>query len=337
MNAPLSGSSRTIGVWAAAITVVIWSMFIVIARASAQHRLAPLDIVFARLVGAGLVLLPLGWWMNRTRQRAGGARGWLGLSPLSMEVTAQLGLTGGLGYALLVYAGFFYAPATHASVLLTGSLPLWTALLAYVLLGERITRRRGLCLALIFAGDVLVGLGSFGQTAAAHPVDLLRGDAEPAHWKGHVLFVLGALMWSLYGVLLRRHAVEAVAATAATTVFAFLVFVPLYGGAVLLGVAGSGIERASLGEFAFQAAFQGIVSVVLAGITFSQMVRSFGPVRSTMITAIVPGLSAVGAVVFLGEPMRVDVVAGLALVTLGILLAVRAAPSAGAAAVGAKS
>ena len=71
--------------------------------------------------------------------------------------------------------------------------------------------------------------------------------------------------------------------------------------------------------------FQGVGSVVISGITFTQMIRYFGPVRSTMITALVPGLSALGAVVFLGEPLFWNLSAGLALVTLGILFGVRAA------------
>ena len=54
------------------------------------------------------------------------------------------------------------------------------------------------------------------------------------------------------------------------------------------------------------------------------MIQHFGPVRSTMITALVPGLSALGAVLFLGEPLHWNLAAGLALVTLGILFGVRA-------------
>jgi len=63
--------------------------------------------------------------------------------------------------------------------------------------------------------------------------------------------------------------------------------------------------------------------VVISGITFTKMVQSFGPVRSTMITAVVPGLSALGAVIFLGEPLYWNLLAGLALVTLGIVFGVR--------------
>ncbi len=84
-----------------------------------------------------------------------------------------------------------------------------------------------------------------------------------------------------------------------------------------------------MSESLFQAVFQGWGSVVISGITFTQMVRYYGPVRSTMITALVPGLSAIGAVLFLGEPMHWQVLLGLGLVTAGILFGVRQAPAPG--------
>lgn len=64
--------------------------------------------------------------------------------------------------------------------------------------------------------------------------------------------------------------------------------------------------------------------MVISGITFTYMVRHYGPVRSTMITALVPGLSALAAVAFLGEPLHWNLLVGLALVTAGILLGVQA-------------
>lgn len=47
----------------------------------------------------------------------------------------------------------------------------------------------------------------------------------------------------------------------------------------------------------------------------------------TMITALVPGLSAVGAAVFLDEPLAWNLLLGLGLVTTGILFGVRQAKS----------
>ena len=73
----------------------------------------------------------------------------------------------------------------------------------------------------------------------------------------------------------------------------------------------------------FQVVFQGVGSVVISGITFVRMIQYFGPVRSTMITALVPGLSALGAVLFLGEPLHWNLLAGLVLVPVGITFGVR--------------
>jgi hypothetical protein len=101
----------------------------VVARASAAHNLLPLDIGFLRITGAGFVLLPWGWWLMRAKRRAGESVGSLmGLSPLPLHITAITGLFGSMLYAMLAYSGFFFAPAAHASVLMPGSLPLWTSL-----------------------------------------------------------------------------------------------------------------------------------------------------------------------------------------------------------------
>jgi drug/metabolite transporter (DMT)-like permease len=126
-------------------------------------------------------------------------------------------------------------------------------------------------------------------------------------------------------VLARKFALDAVRATIAITTFAFITYVPAYALLVASGAVQSRLGVVPVGDVVFQLLFQGVGSVVISGITFTQMIRSFGPVRSTMITALVPGLSALGAVVFLGEPLSVALFGGLALVTVGILFGVRAA------------
>ncbi|WP_137895232.1 DMT family transporter [Ramlibacter sp. 2FC] len=317
-------SARTVGLAAAVVTVFIWTSFIIITRASAGRTLTPFDIALARIVGASSVLLPWGAWLVRSARRRGGGKSSLfGLSPLPLRVTAVTGLFGGLLYALLAYTGFFYAPAAHASVLMPGSLPLWTALLAVLVLRERLTPARALGLACIVAGDLLVGGAS-----------LLKAFDGGEVWKGDLLFMSAAICWAGYSVLARRFGLDAVRATIAITAFAFVSYVPAYALLVLSGQVASQLAAAPWGEILFQVLFQGLGSVVVSGIAFTQMIRYFGPVRSTMITALVPGLSALGAVLWLGEPLSAPLLAGLALVTAGILFGVRAArpaPTAGRA------
>lgn len=307
-------SPRTVGLASAVITVTIWTAFIVIARASAGGTLSPFDIALARILGASAVLLPLGWWLVR-RDRVASQNpvsSLFGLSPLSLRVTASCGVFGGLAYAALAYSGFFFAPAVHASVLMPGSLPLWTTLLAALILRDRITPKRALGLAFIVVGDLLVGGASLLQAFEG-------GDV----WKGDVLFMSAAACWSTYSVLVRRYALDAVRATVSVTVFALMTYVPAYALLLGLGVLSSQLGAAPWGEVLFQVLFQGIGSVVISGVTFNQMIRYFGPVRSTMITALVPGLSALGAVIFLGESLYWNLLAGLLLVTTGILFGIQ--------------
>jgi drug/metabolite transporter (DMT)-like permease len=308
-------SSKTVGLASAVITVLIWTGFIVIARASASRGLLPMDIALARILGASVILLPWAWWLMRPARLAGEKVGSLwGLSPLPLRQTAQTGFLGGLLFAILAYTGFFYAPASHASVLMPGSLPLWTTLLAWLFLREKVAASRAVGLGFIVVGDVLVGGASL----------LMAFDGGEV-WKGDLLFMIAAMCWASYSVLVRSQGFDAVRASMAITAFAFVFFVPLFALLVSLQILPTQLHLAPWSEILFQVVFQGVGSVVISGITFTHMVRYYGPVRSTMITALVPGLSALGAVWFLGEPMHWNLLAGLALVTGGILLGVRQA------------
>jgi len=308
-------SQLSIGRLAAVVTVLIWTSFIIVARASASHVLLPLDIACARILGASSVLLPWAWWLMReARQRGEKVGSLFGLSPLPLHITVKTGMVGGFLYAILAYIGFFYAPAGHASVLMPGSLPLWTSLLMWLFLREQIGMNRAIGLGMIVCGDILVG-----------GMSLLKAFEGGEVWIGDLLFMTAAFCWSAYSVMVRRYGLDAVRATMAITAFALISFVPAYALLVHFNVLPSHMAQAAWSEIVFQAVFQGVGSVVISGITFTQMIRTFGPIKSTMITALVPGLSALGAVVFLGEPLSWNLWAGLALVTCGILFGVRQA------------
>ena len=306
-------SPRAIGLIAALVTILIWTSFIVIARASASHNLLPLDIAFLRILGAGSVLLPWAWWLMRPQRQAGEKVGSLfGLSPLPIRITIIGGLFGSFIFSMLSYSAFFFAPAAHASVLMPGSLPLWTTLMAWFMLSQSISKVRAIGLVCIVLGDLLVGGSS-----------LLKAFDGGEVWKGDLMFMCAASCWSFYTVLVRREGLDAVRATMAVTAFSCVTFLPLYALVVWLGLITSHLGTAPWQELVFQALFQGIGSVVISGISFNMMVRHYGPVRSTMMTAVVPALSAISAVVLLNEPMYWNLMAGLALVTCGILFGVR--------------
>ncbi len=310
-------SAQAVGWIAAAVTVAVWTAFIVFARYSVQRVLLPMDIAWLRVLGASMVLLPWGLWLVRRARKAGQPLpGAWGGSPLPLRTTALIGVFGGVGYGILAYSAFVFAPAAHGSVLMPGTLPLWTTLLAWWLLREQPSQSRAMGVALIVGGGLVVGGPSLAQAFDGGQV-----------WKGDLLFMAAAACWAVYTVLMRRLGLHPIHATIAVTVFALWTLVPLYGWALWLGVVPTGLHHAPWGDIWAQVLFQGLGSVVVSGISFNLMVTCFGPVKSTVITSVVPGLSALAAVVLLGEPLGAGLVLGIALVTLGIVLGVRGVPA----------
>lgn len=304
----MSPSQKWLGVGCAVAVLCIWSSFILIARSSAKHTLTPFDIAFLRFLFSGLAVLPLLLWRFT---RIGGLVSVLG--GVNLRRTLQLGAIAGVGYCCLAYTAFFLAPAAHGAVLLPGSLPLWTALLAAALLGERIQPWRAAGLTLIVLGDLIVGATSLWLAFGG-------GDV----WKGDLLFLAASLTWALYTVLCRKWRIGAVEATVAVAFSCLITFVPLYALGASLGLWPSQLAEASWRELGFQAVYQGGIAMLIAGVAYTQVVTTFGPMRTVMITALVPVISALGAVPLLGEPLTPTVLIGLGFVTLGLLLGLRA-------------
>lgn len=297
-----------VGIACAVGVLAIWTSFILIARVSAKGHLSPFDIAFVRFVFSGLVVLPLVLWRGR----------WLleQLAPdprVALLRGAVLSAVAGIGYCSLAYSGFFFAPVSHAVVLLPGSLPLYTALLAALLLGERFRRARLIGLATIVAGDLLIGGAS-----------LLQAFAGDQTWKGDLLFLGASMTWAAYTVLCRRWRLDAVPATCAIAIGCLVTYVPVFAMGAAAGLVPTLLASAPFSEVAFQAVYQGGFSMLIAGMAFTQVVKTFGPVRTTMVTAMVPVLAALLAVPLLGEPMTAVGLLGLFCVTLGLLIGLRA-------------
>lgn len=310
MTLSRNGLGTGLAIGCALAVLCIWSSFILIARASAQHTLTAFDIAFLRFLFSGVMVLPLLAWRAAREARWGAA-----LEGMSLARAFTLGALGGAGYCGLTYSAFFFAPATHGAILLPGSLPLWTALTAAVLLGEPVGRMRYAGLGLIVVGDVFVGGPSLAAAFDGGEV-----------WKGDALFLCAALTWSTYAVLCRKWRIGAITATLAVAFSCLVTAVPLYAAGAALGAWPSALAQASWREIAFQGVYQGGVTMLIAGVAFTHVVTTFGPMRTVMITALVPVITALAAVPLLGEPITVTLIVGLVCVTTGLLFGLRAAP-----------
>ena len=188
------------GYFYAALTVAVWSGFILVSRLGGKSPLTAWDVTALRFGTAALILLPV-WLWRRPRLN------------FSWRMVI-LAVTGGCGYGVLVYAGFKLTSAAHGAVLLPGMLPFLVALMAWLVLGERPSPQRWLGLVGIAAGIACLATDSFGSSV---------GD-----WRGDLLILASSLSWAIYTVLVRRWQVAPWDATLGVGLVSVALYLPVY-------------------------------------------------------------------------------------------------------------
>ena len=141
----MSGASSRLRDWCLLILCnLIWASQFVLAKL-VQEQMGPIFATLLPMAIATACLVPL---VHRQQRRAGrapaiGAADILRFAVIGVfgQVVAQLGITWGVGLA----------PASNAA-LLSLTLPIATAVIAYLLLGERMTPVRWISFALAVAG-----------------------------------------------------------------------------------------------------------------------------------------------------------------------------------------
>lgn len=279
--------------WLAAfLTICIWSGFILVTRFGAVGTLLSWDIALLRFgVGASIAV----FFLPRIQ-----------LPPI--KVIALLSLFGGIGYAVTVYAAFRLAPAAHASVLLPGTLPFLTALIAWLWLGRMPSRRRRTALLIVFSGIVLTAADTFSAGPQLTRIQIV----------GDVLFLCGSSLWAIFTLLLGRYPISPLTATVVTTLGSAVVYLPLW-----LLFLPTTIGRASMSEIALQAIYQGVLVVFVSMLLYTFAVSRLGSEKVALLMASVPIISALAAVPLLGESLPFLTLAGLIAVTVGAVLGVR--------------
>jgi drug/metabolite transporter (DMT)-like permease len=188
-----------------------------------------------------------------------------------------------------------------------------TALIAWLWLKQTPSRAQRIALGLVLAGIVLTAADTLSHGTRITGMQLV-GDA---------LFLCGSSSWATFTLLLRRHPMQPLAATVATTLGSAMAYLPLWW--LFLP---STLAQAPVAEILMQAVYQGVLVVFVAMLLYTLSVRQLGPQTVALLMAVVPGLAALAAVPILDEPLSLLALAGLGAVTAGAVLGARQAPQA---------
>lgn len=297
MPSPDHSQPRSLDWLIFALVPIFFSSNLIFGR-GVTGEIGPFITAFIRWAGSTLVMLPVLYVHRSTARKFIRQHAWLWLWLGFLSIV----ICGGL-----VYWGLILTTASNATLIYTTS-PLFIILFEWQFSGRKISSRELLGMLLAFAGVVAI---------------VLRGDigalTHMAFNLGDLSMLVAAIAFAVYSILLRRPAARAVpplplfglVALSGSLLMLPLATLEFFHGGLFPSSATAWSKMAGIILFASLAAF----------FCFQHTVRIFGPVTAGVTLYMMPPVSIVMAVVFLGESFEYYHAIGIILVLGGIVLA----------------
>jgi len=269
----------------------IWAGWSAVTRLAVTTSLDAWDIPALRFGVAGLLLFPIVIRRGLARDRLG----WLGLGGIIVGTGAP--------YALVAAAGLRFAPAYDQGALNPGCMPLFVAVIAAIVLGEKPSGARKFGLALILSGALVIIVWH----DSAWSISRSFGDA---------LFLVASFLTACFTVIMRQAKLDPIHAAALVSTGSLVIYVPIY-----LALRGFHVAAVPLADLTTQVVFQGIVVTIISLVFYGRAVVILGASGGSAFGALVPALSAVLAIPLLGEWPTASGWVGIVLISAGVYLA----------------
>ena len=260
----------------------------------AVEEVGPFTVAAVRFtVATALLAVWVAWRHGPIR-----APGWS-----NVPLVLAMGATAVAGYNILFLYGLELAPASDGAVIVPGFAPVFTVLLGWAVLRERVSRPAVVGLVVAFVGLVVV----------VKP----GGDLDADRLAGIALFVAGAFCWAIY-LLIGRPAIArfgAVTSTLYATATGTAMLIPFS-----LAEQGWNDLEDARGDAWLPMLYLAVFGTVLAFVFFYEGVSRIGPARSSAFAMLVPIFGVLASVVLLGEDVGVNLVLGGAAILAGLWL-----------------
>ena len=283
---------RYLGIIVALMTVSIWAVFIVATRFSVSTNFTVEEILFLRLVPSTLIMAP---FMIKYDLIPRGLP-WLKAGMLMIGASAI--------FPYIVSSGLSFAPASDGGVLAPGMLPFWTALAAFLILGEKLDQIRRAGLFIILIGALLVGLWQ------------ILFNSDEGVWRGHILFLIGSGLFAVYSVIFRQSGLTPLHGLLIGLFWGTLFIIP-----ILLLTGRVSFNNVSALDIGITIVIQSLIIGILATILFNYGVRLIGASEMGAFGALTPILAMLGGIMFLDETVPAIKMVGIFLVAIGVFLA----------------
>lgn len=277
---------------------LFWASNIVVGRGIIQE-FSPVSLTFLRWIVGAALLTALSW-----RQLLAARY----VIKTEWRLLAVYSLTAVGGINVLVYYALNHTTAVNVSIV-NAALPILIVIASRVGLGEKLSRRQALGVAVSFIGVMVV-------ISRGHLTTLLTLHINV----GDLFMLLGVSCWAIYSVLLRRCGTRLSGLPFAAVIGWLGAFMAL---PWFLIEAASGLSLPREPELWAAVLYIGIFPSALALLIWNRGIGQVGINMAGFFTYLTPVYGSTMAVLFLGETFETFHLVGVTLIFGGVYLAVR--------------
>ncbi|MDA0784814.1 MAG: DMT family transporter [Proteobacteria bacterium] len=278
-----------LGVGAGIAVMLLFAGMLVVSRFGATSSLTVYDMAGLRFGVAGVCTLPIILRMRWPR--------------LELWKVLVIAATSGSPFALFLFGGMSFAPVAHGGIVINGAMPVFAALLGWVVFQNRLGGWRIVGILMIVAGVAATGWDALA-------------NGLPGQWRGHLLFLGAAACNATFLTTVRGWGITALQSLIIVNGVNLALYVPFW-----LLFLPSNLAATPWPEIALQGVYQGIVAAFFASIMIAHAARMLGGMRQAAIMSGAPAVAVLIAIPALGEiPSSISII-GVVVVTAGILVA----------------
>lgn len=278
------------------IAIVIWGGAYVVTKAGLD-AVPPMWLALLRYVVASVLLVPLAL-----------ARGGLARlpRPIPWRTLVLMALSGVGLYYVLFNLGISYTTASQ-SALIQSSIPVVTAIMAVLWLGERLSAQRVAGIVLAVAGVALIVARTPASGTGSNPA------------LGNALTIASVFSWGVYTMFAKRIAnADPLAVTTLVSVIGTVMLIP----AALVET--TDISLASISTKGWLAvAFLGVFPSAVAYLLFNRALRDIDASVVGTLMNLTPVIGVLSGVIVLGETVTTTAIAGGVIVLAGVFVSMR--------------
>jgi drug/metabolite transporter (DMT)-like permease len=290
-------SQTLAGIGMALLACILWSFNFIIARGISK-QIPPVSISFYRWLSASVIIAPIAWKTFSAEKH---------LLKNHWKNILLAAITGISLYSPLIYLAGHYSPAVNLALIGTTASPVFTFMIAGLVLKEKIPPARFIGLFICIAGICL--LISKGSLDVIIHFRFSTGDK----W-----MLLGAFLFAVYNIVVRKKPAAISLLTYLFTTFALgtLLLLPAY----IIEIHNAAPVAWNL-NLLLIVLYSGAGTSVAAFFCWNAAIIRLGPARTSVFGNLIPVLASLEAIWLLHESVSAIQIISMCIVTAGLVLA----------------